>query len=146
MIIVKLPRMSTFTSRKKEASPYILFYKWLAPHLPHWTEISAELYDLNEFGCPKGYNLSVSEIGICEEDEKKLNRKVKSWIKHYSERNYIKHIYKPKYIDSEIEKIFAYHHLDIGPMTYIKKDRPKHIVPGYVYIKEGYMVEDTRND
>jgi len=137
--------MSTFTSRKKRVSPYMNFYEWLAPQLPHNNEINSLLYD-NEgpFGCPKGYNISVSKIGICEEDDEKLRKKVRSWIKNYSEKKYYKDFYRPECVDEQIDKVLAWHNLEIGPRTYHEKDRPKHIVPGYVYIEDDYMVEDKR--
>ena len=145
MIVIKLPRMSNFTSRKKEVSPYMNFYEWLASQLPH-NEVTKVLYDdTGPFGCPKGYTLNVTKISICEEDYKKLSKKVKSWLKHYSEKKYYKNMYKAEYVNRELELVFAWHDLEIGPKVYREEDKSNHIIPGYVYIEDDYLTEDTRN-
>jgi len=141
MYVIKLPRMSTFTSRKNEISPYINFYKWLVFEIMPESKFTSELYEINELGLPQGISLDILKVGLCKEDDEKLTRKVYNWTKNYSELKYMKNILKKEAIDKKITEAVSYLRLDIGPKVYDQKERAPHIVPGYVYVEEDFLKE-----
>lgn len=144
MRVIKLPKMTEFTSKTKNCSPLEKFHVWAVKEIWKRDEITDILFDSEGFaGLPKHLTIDITRIGLCEEDYKKLHKKLKSWAYQYSELSYMYKGLKEGIFNKRIlEKLdfsIGMLSLSYSPREYHKDKRSKDIVPGYAYIEDDFI-------
>lgn len=125
----KLPNLKKeFRSWKKDKdSPYTKFYVWVGQQLPH-NRLLRTLFrkKVNQWNMPEGKTFDVSHVIIHPDDDEMLTKLCLFW----ANRRY------PFMRKTKLESSVAFLRLDIGPKT------DDSVEPGYVYLEDGYMVEE----
>lgn len=129
---IKLPDLKIFISTKKNISPWDKFYSWLIPFLPHNTRLGRLINDDNIWGLPKGTNIDVTKIGLCEEDYNRISKYTLRWAKNIRLKGC-----SEKTILTEV----GFLELNIGPRTWFKDNRDSSLETGYIYVEKDYLTK-----
>ncbi len=141
MLVIDFPenykdlfRPSKMESKNKSEDVYTKFHKWVLRviYSSYANDFTKVLYDRDIVNidtasfdelCPPGKTMSVSGVGICEEDAKKLKDLYIEWARK-----------DHKLTKKSAEKSHMWAHLDIGPREYFKSDYTDEIKPGFIYV------------